>query len=128
MGKKIIGQGGQLTLTPAMFHILLALAARERHGYGVMQDVARLSEGRLRIGPATLYRSLGDLLAAGYIAEIGERPAPDLDDARRRYYRLTETGRCAVEAEVTRLERLIRTARATPLFASPGPLLGEGND
>jgi DNA-binding PadR family transcriptional regulator len=103
-------------LTPAAFHILLALADGERHGYGIMQEVAALTEGRMRLGPGTLYRSIGRLLADGLIAEADERPDPALDDERRRYYRLTEQGRRVAMAEAERLALLVRVARARRLL------------
>ena len=80
-------------LTPAAFQILLALAGGERHGYGIMQEVLALTGGAVRLGPGTLYGTIGRLLAAGLIAEVTERPDPALDDERRRYYRLTPAGR-----------------------------------
>lgn len=97
--------------TPAMFHILLAVADQERHGYGIMRDVAQRSQGTVRLSPGTLYRSIKLLLDTGLIAESGERPDPELDDERRRYYRITEMGRHAAETEARRLERLVRMAR-----------------
>jgi DNA-binding PadR family transcriptional regulator len=107
------------TLTPAAFHILLALAAGERHGYGIMQDVATLTEGRMRLGPGTLYRSIGRLLDGGLIAEAEERPDPALDDERRRYYRLTQQGRRAARAEAARLATLVHAAEARRLLDGP---------
>ena len=97
-------------LTPAAFHILLALAAGERHGYALMADIADLSDGALRIGPGTLYGSIKRLGAEGLIAETDARPDPRLDDQRRRYYRLTATGREVLSAEATRLARLTAIA------------------
>src|SRR6185437_1305953 len=79
-------------LTPAVFHIMLALADGERHGYSILREVERYTEGRLKLGPTTLYRSIRQMLAAGYIEESEARPDPDLDDERRRYYRLTDAG------------------------------------
>ena len=79
-------------LTPAIAHILLALADEDRHGYGIMQEVVRLTEGRARMGPGTLYGTLKRLLAARLIEAADERPDPKLDDERRRYYRLTPAG------------------------------------
>jgi len=98
-------------LTPAILHILLALADGERHGYAIMQEVARLTEGRVRLGPGTLYGSIKRMLAAGLVEEMDERPDPSLDDERRRYYRVTPRGRQAVAAEVDRLNALVRVAR-----------------
>ena len=79
-----------LPLTPAMFHILLALADRERHGYHIMQEVDERTEGKVRLGPGTLYGSIKRMLADGMIEETDERPDADMDDERRRYYRLTD--------------------------------------
>jgi DNA-binding PadR family transcriptional regulator len=97
-------------LQPAAFHILLALAGGERHGYALMRDVEELSDGALRIGPGTLYGSIKRLLAAGLIAEADERPDPQLDDQRRRYYRLTADGQEVLTAEAQRLARLVAAA------------------
>src|SRR6187551_2220433 len=78
-----------LPLTPAVFHILLALADGEKHGYGIMKEVTQRTEGQMRMGPGTLYGSIGRMLASGLIEETGERPDPEMDDERRRYYHLT---------------------------------------
>lgn len=101
-----------LPLTPAVFHILLALADRERHGYGIMQDIAARTDGAMRMGPGTLYGSIKRMLADGLIVEVGERPDPELDDERRRYYRLTNLGQRVLHAEALRLEQLLRIAQA----------------
>jgi DNA-binding PadR family transcriptional regulator len=103
------------SLSPAMLHILLVLAAGEQHGYGMMQEIAALTEGQMRIGPGTLYRSLKEMLGAGLIEESEERPDPALDDERRRYYRLTAEGRRQLRAEVSRLARLVEVARTREL-------------
>lgn len=103
-----------LPLTPSAYHILLALAGGEKHGYAVMQEVNRLSEGAVQLGPGTLYRSLKGLLDQGLIAESGERPDPAHDDERRRYYRLTDLGQRVAQAETRRLARLVERARTTP--------------
>jgi len=105
-----------LPLTPATFQILLALAAGERHGYGIMQEVEALTEGRVRLGPGTLYRTLRTLLGGGLIAEAAERPAPESGDERRRYYRLTSAGHRAAEAEAARLARLVELAHERRLL------------
>ena len=110
-----------LPLTPASFHILLALAAGERHGYGIMQEVATLTHGQMRLGPGTLYRSIKQLLEAGLIEESDERPDASLDNERRRYYRLTSFGQQVAQAEAERLARLVRLARERHLLAEPGP-------
>ncbi len=112
--------GDAAPLTPAMFHILLALADRERHGYGVKQEVERASEGAFQLGPGTLYRSIKQMLALGLIEESDERPDPELDDERRRYYRITSAGRRAASAEEQRLARLVSVARARRLLADHG--------
>jgi DNA-binding PadR family transcriptional regulator len=103
-----------LPLSPAMFHILLALADREQHGYGIMQEVA--SRGNMRLGPGTLYGSIKRMLADGLIEESDERPDPAVDDERRRYYRLTDFGQRVVSAEVDRLAKLVRIARSKSLL------------
>lgn len=115
-------------LQPAAFHILLALAAGERHGYALMSDVEELSDGALRIGPGTLYGSIKRLLARGLIEESEARPDASLDDQRRRYYRLTAEGRAILSAEATRLARLVSVAGKRDLIsrrAMPRPRLGE---
>ncbi len=103
-----------LPLTPGALHILLALAGGERHGYAIMQETTRLSDGAVRLGPGTLYRTLKALLDDGLIAESGERPDPEHDDERRRYYRLTTFGRRVAQAEMARLARLVSRAQALP--------------
>jgi DNA-binding PadR family transcriptional regulator len=100
-----------LPLTPAVFHILLALAGEERHGYDLMREVASLTDGKMQMGPGTLYGSLKRMLRAGLVVESDERPDPGLDDARRRYYRLTDFGQQVLTAEVKRLDRLVEAAR-----------------
>jgi DNA-binding PadR family transcriptional regulator len=107
-----------LPLTPPVFHMLLALADEERHGYGIMQDVARQTGGALQLGPGTLYGCLKRMLAAGLVEESDERPDPALDDERRRYYRMTAVGRQVVRAEARRLEGAVNAAREK--------LVGEG--
>jgi DNA-binding PadR family transcriptional regulator len=114
-----------LPLTPATFHILLALSGGERHGYAIMREVAERTEGKTRLGPGTLYRSISRLLADGMIEATEERPDPALDDERRHYYRLTPFGLRVAEAEAERLARLVEEARARRLL--PGgarPALG----
>jgi DNA-binding PadR family transcriptional regulator len=100
-----------LPLSPAVFHILLALADGERHGYAIMQQVAEGTDGLVKLGPGTLYGSIKRLLADGLIEETDERPDPALDDERRRYYRLTGLGRRVAEAEAGRYQRLLQSAR-----------------
>ena len=91
------------------FHILLSLAGGEEHGYGIMQEVLDRTAGKVRLWPATLYGSIKRLIEADLIEESDERPAPELDDARRRYYRLTPLGRRVLNAECERLQELVRT-------------------
>jgi DNA-binding PadR family transcriptional regulator len=102
-------------LKPSVFLLLVSLAASEKHGYALRKDVASRSGGSVRLGPATLYRTLAMLLEDGVIDESGRRPAPELDDERRRYYRLTDRGRRLLGAEITRLEKLAASARAVIL-------------
>ncbi len=99
-------------MTSAAFHILLALSGGQRHGYGIMQEVLRLTEGRMSLGPGTLYRSIQRMLDDGLIAESSQRVDPELDDQRRRYYRLTEPGRRACRSEAERLAVLVEAARS----------------
>ena len=99
-------------LSPAIFHILLALAAGEMHGYAIMQEIAILSDGQVHVGPGTLYGSIKRLLAARLIEESGDRPDPALDDERRRYYRLTQDGHRVLTAEAERMAGLVRAAQA----------------
>lgn len=101
-----------LPLTPAVFHILLALADGERHGYSIMQEIAAQTQGKFRIGPTTLYRSIKQMLEASLIVETDERPDPALDDERRRYYRLTTFGKRVALAEIQRFERTIALAQS----------------
>ena len=101
------------TLTPAVFHILLSLADQERHGYGIMQDVLERTDQQLRLGPGTLYGTIKRLLEAGQIEEAGER---EEGNERRRYYRLSSTGRKIAKLEAERLENLVRIARMKKLL------------
>src|SRR5277367_611676 len=98
-----------IPLKTQWFHIMLALAGSEQHGYGIMQEVLERTGGKLRLWPATLYGSIKRLMEAELIEESDERPAPELDDARRRYYRLTAFGRRVLDAECDRLQELVRT-------------------
>jgi DNA-binding PadR family transcriptional regulator len=106
-----------LPLTPAIHHILLALVDEERHGYGIMLEVSRLTDGATRMGPGTLYGTLKRLLGSGLIEGADERPDPDLDDERRRYYRITAVGREVLRAETSRLSLLVSAARAKKVRA-----------
>jgi len=103
-----------------MFHILLALADKERHGYDIMREVDERTEGEMRLGPGTLYGSIKRMLKDGFIEELEERPDPELDDERRRYYRLTDFGYRLAVAEAQRLERLVRSARTKKLLSARG--------
>ena len=98
-----------LPLAPAALHILLSLAGEDRHGYGIMQEVARQSEGQYKLGPGTLYDNLQKLMNQGMVEEA-DRPSKN-DDPRRRYYRLTSFGRGVLAAEIARLEGVVREAR-----------------
>jgi DNA-binding PadR family transcriptional regulator len=116
-----------LPLTPAVFNILLALADGERHGYSIMQEISRQTQGKLRIGPTTLYRSIKHMLEDGLIVESDERPDPALDDERRRYYRLTNLGQRVAEAWMSYLEQMLLVAHSKPLLRNPGPAItGKG--
>ena len=113
-----------LPLSPAVFHILLALATGEMHGYGIMREIAAATSGQMRIGPGTLYRSIRQMLDLGMIEESDERPDPELDDERRRYYRLTGYGRRVAQAEAARLAQLVRAAEARRLLPGAGGAAG----
>jgi len=93
-------------------HILLALTTGDKHGYAIMKEVESFTEGAVMMGPGTLYGAVKQMLKAGLIDESSERPDPDLDDERRRYYRLTDLGLRTLDAEVDRIEQLARTARS----------------
>lgn len=104
-----------LPLPTASFHILVALAAEDLHGYAIIQDVAARTGGTVRLSAGTLYRSIQRMLAQDLIEEILERPAPEQDDERRRYYRLTSFGDAVARAEAKRLSQLVRLAAASGL-------------
>jgi DNA-binding PadR family transcriptional regulator len=95
-------------LTPAVLYVLLSLSATERHGYGILKEVLRQSDGRVRLGPGTIYGTLQRLMELGWVEETR---APAAVDERRKYYRLTRAGREALGAEVERLDKLVRSAR-----------------
>jgi DNA-binding PadR family transcriptional regulator len=101
-----------LPLKPHWFHVLLSLADDDQHGYGIMQEVLERTDGKVRLWPATLYGTLKRLMEDELIEESGDRPAPDRDDARRRYYRLTKLGRRVLNAECGRLEDLVSVIRS----------------
>ena len=98
-------------LTPAVLHILLALSTEERHGYGIMKQVERESAGKVKMGPGTLYGSLGRMMTAGLIRESDRRPDPTLDDERRIYYAITAIGQKTLEAELDRYREVVAVAR-----------------
>ena len=105
-------------LPAAAFHILLALAEEDRHGYAIIQDVAMRTGGELTLSAGTLYRSIQRMLDQGLIVETRDRPAPEEDDERRRYYRITADGTAAARAEARRLGQLVKMARAVGLAPS----------
>ena len=105
-------------LPVATYHILLALAAEDLHGYAIIQEVAMRTDGELTLSAGTLYRSIQRMLEQGYIAETRDRPAPEDDDERRRYYRITPLGIATAKEEARRLAQLVRMARAKGL--APG--------
>ena len=106
-----------MTLRPIEFHVLLALAGEDLHGYAILQEVSRLTDGDLEIEPGTLYRALHRMLRDGWVLESTRRPAADVDDERRRYYRLTPLGRRVAMAEADRLSRLLSIARSHKLLS-----------
>lgn len=106
-----------MTLRPVEFHVLLALAGDDLHGYAILQEVSRLTDGALELEPGTLYRALHRMLRDGWVVELSRRPAADVDDERRRYYRLTAVGRRVAMAEADRLSRLLSIARAHKLLS-----------
>jgi DNA-binding PadR family transcriptional regulator len=116
----ILGQMAQKSLQPeaflplpsATFHILMAVAEEDRHGYAIIQDVAARTGGELKLSAGTLYRSIQRMLEQGLVIETQERPAPELDDERRRYYRITPLGAAVAKAEATRMAKLVKWARA----------------
>ena len=99
-----------LPLSPATLHILLSLAGEDRHGYGIMQEIARQSDGQYQMGPGTLYGSMGRMMEAGLIRESDKRVDPEMDDERRIYYELTGAGRAALEAELMRYRGVVAVA------------------
>lgn len=105
-----------LPLTPAVFHVLLALADGDKHGYAIMKEVERRTDGKVRLSAGTLYGIVARLLNEGMISETERRPAPELDDERRRYYQLSQFGREVAAAEAGRMESAIALAHAKNLF------------
>jgi DNA-binding PadR family transcriptional regulator len=110
-----------LPLSPATLHILLALAGEDLHGYGIMQEVLRQSEGRYKLGPGTLYDNLQRLTAQGMVQEVARRASGEAenDDPRRRYYRLMPSGRAVLSAEISRLETVVRDGKLRMQSAKP---------
>jgi len=106
-------------LTPAMFQIMLSLLDGERHGYSIMREIADRTQGEVRLGAATLYRAIKRMVDAGLIVEIAERPAPELDDERRRYYRLTDVGQQVARSHAQQLQRLLETVYRKRLLDAP---------
>jgi DNA-binding PadR family transcriptional regulator len=113
--EKLPAPDSLLPLPPATFHILVAVADDDRHGYAIIQDVAARTGGELKLSAGTLYRSIQRMLEQGLIVEPRERPAPAHDDERRRYYRITPFGAAVARAETRRLSQLVRMARARGL-------------
>src|SRR5271170_5928505 len=107
-----------LPLKTQWFHILLSLAGEGQHGYGIMQEVLQRTTGKVRLWPATLYGSIKRLIEAELIEESDERPAPEQDDARRRYYRMTALGRRVLDAECERLQELVRIIRVKQVMVT----------
>jgi DNA-binding PadR family transcriptional regulator len=104
-----------LPLPAATFHILIAVAEEDRHGYAIIQDVAARTGGELKLSAGTLYRSIQRMLDQGLVTETQERPAPEFDDERRRYYRITPLGAAVAKAEATRMAKLVKWARGMGL-------------
>ena len=109
-----------LPLPPATFHILVALSDADRHGYGIMQEVAQRTGGRTKLNPGTLYTTIQRLLEKGLIVELNERRDPEEDDERRRYYRLTRSGRRAAQLELARLAEMVALGRRAGLVPEKG--------
>lgn len=107
-------------LSPAVFHVLVALAAGDKHGYAILKDIRRRSGGAVNLNVGTLYAVLKRLEQDGLIEETDDRPDPALDDERRRYYRITRDGHAVARGEVARLERAVAMARAVRLAPKPG--------
>jgi DNA-binding PadR family transcriptional regulator len=108
-----------LPLTPAVSHILLSLADGEKHGYAIMREVEEMTDGHITMGPGTLYGSIKRMLGAGLVEETEQRPDPELDDQRRRYYRITGLGERVLSAEMSRLEAMMRAAAAKKVAWKP---------
>ena len=111
---------GAKPVTGSAFYILLALADHARHGLGIIEDIERRTEGAVSLGPGTLYHAIRKLESAGLIVESADRPAPDLDDPRRRYYSITEEGREVGRQEAARLDRILQVARTKDFLPGTG--------
>src|ERR1044072_6922363 len=120
MAKERVDPEKLLPLTSSVFHILLALSDGDLHGYGIMQEAAEHSGGQIRLGPGTLYGAIKRLVGNGLIVEADERPDPELDDERRRYYRLTDFGQQVLKAEVQRISNMVSVARRKRLIPKTG--------
>jgi DNA-binding PadR family transcriptional regulator len=118
-GDRLPEPASLLPLPPATFHILLALSEDDRHGYAIIQDVAARTDGELKLSAGTLYRSIQRMLEQGLLTETRERPSPENDDERRRYYRITPYGTDVARAETRRLTQLVKFARESGFAASP---------
>lgn len=112
----------QTPLTPALFNVLLALSDGDKHGYAILKDVEEHTEGEVRLSTGTLYGIIKRLVSDGLIVELRSRPASENDDARRRYYRLTEEGRHVAVAEAERMAKLLVRARSKRLIKAPRPV------
>jgi DNA-binding PadR family transcriptional regulator len=119
MGRRSFDPEPYLPLTPAMFQVLVALADGEKHGYAIIKEVHRRTDGKVRLSAGTLYAVIKRFVQDGLIVECDERPDPALDDERRRYYRLSEDGRTLALAEAERMEEAIGQARAKLLTRKP---------
>jgi DNA-binding PadR family transcriptional regulator len=117
MKEQLAAPESLIPLPPATFHILMALAYEDRHGYAIIQDVAARTGGQIKLSAGTLYRSIQRMLEQGLLVETNRRPAPRYDDERRRYYSITPYGEAAARAEARRLSQLVKMARASGFVA-----------
>ena len=108
-------------ITPVVLHVLLALSDGETHGYGIMREITERTRGALKVGPGSLYFPLNRLLEAGMIEESSDRPDPELDDARRKYYRLKDFGLAVLESELALMSEIVEAARAKRVLRGPSP-------